>query len=476
MTVPAEHRLPLGLKLGNGVGSIAFGVKDNGFSVFLLIFYNQVLGLDPGLVGIILLLALLLDAMIDPLVGYWSDHTRSRWGQRHPWLYAAIIPMALAWLLVWNPPEPIGPLTYLWLLATAFLLRAAVSCYEIPALSITPALTSDYVERTSVTRWRYLFGWAGGLFILVLAFAYYFVPTERYPVGLTNRDGFEAYAITGAVMIVISTLVAALTTHRRLARPDVASPPTHLPLRENLRRLRAILANRAYLVLLLSSLFAFINQGMSFSITSYTLTYYWELPRAGFVVYSATLFIGVVAAFLALGALQHRFEKRTLAAVAGMISISIAVSPYLLRFAGLFPQNGSPALIPLLFTLVTISNGASVAAFMMAQSMTADLIEESQARTGERTEAIFFAGYFFTQKCATGLGIFITGTILSLAQFPQGLNPGQIAQPVLDHLAIYYIGLLTLFALTSIWAVSRFPITRAQHQARVVALSSGQPK
>ncbi|MEY4998230.1 MAG: hypothetical protein RIS00_274, partial [Pseudomonadota bacterium] len=75
-------KLPLRVKLGNGFGSVAYGVKDNGFATLLLLFYNQVLGLDAGTAGFILLIALLLDAVIDPLVGYWSDKTHSRWGKR----------------------------------------------------------------------------------------------------------------------------------------------------------------------------------------------------------------------------------------------------------------------------------------------------------------------------------------------------------------------------------------------------------
>ena len=67
-----------------GAGAVAYGIKDNGFGYFLLMFYGTVVGLDPGLVGTAIFLALIFDAISDPIVGYWSDHTRSRWGRRHP--------------------------------------------------------------------------------------------------------------------------------------------------------------------------------------------------------------------------------------------------------------------------------------------------------------------------------------------------------------------------------------------------------
>lgn len=472
MTLPPAERLPLRIKLGNGFGSAAYGVKDNGFSVFLLIFYNQVLGLDAGAVGFVLLMALLLDALIDPLVGYWSDKTHSRWGKRHPWMYGAILPMAGAWLMLWHPPA-LGPQALLaYLLLLAFILRAAVSCYEIPGLAVLTGLTSDYDERTSLTRWRFVFGWGGGLLLMTMGFALFLVPTPTYPVGLLNVDGYHLYGWVGAAMMVLATSVAALTTHRRIAAL-ASQPPTHLPLGPTLRKLRQTLSNRAFLVLLGSSLFAYVNQGLTFSATSYLLNLYWEMPQSGFLAYSASLFAGVVGAFLLVGLLQSRIEKRSGAVVLGGISLAFAVAPYLLRMAGLFPLPGDPLLIPLLFALVTISNSLAVASMMLAQSMAADVIEASQMETGERAEGVFFSAYFFTQKCATGVGLFLTGTIVSFAGIPAQAVPGEVDPAILGNFALYYLVMLTLFAVASISFIARFPITRADHQARLKLLAEG---
>ena len=81
-------------KIAYGIGSVAYGVKNNGFDYFFLIFYSQVLGVDAELVGLALMLALAFDAISDPLVGYLSDNTHSRWGRRHPFMYAAALPVA----------------------------------------------------------------------------------------------------------------------------------------------------------------------------------------------------------------------------------------------------------------------------------------------------------------------------------------------------------------------------------------------
>jgi GPH family glycoside/pentoside/hexuronide:cation symporter len=470
MTTPPAEKLPLIIKLGNGFGSMAYGVKDNGFAVFLLLFYNQLLGLDAGTVGFILLLALLCDALFDPLVGYWSDKTNSKWGKRHPWMYAAILPMAASWVMLWHPPEIEPKWLYLYLFAIAFAVRLSISCFEVPALSLVPSLTGDYDERTALTRWRVMFAWGGGLLMLLLAFGVFLVPNAKYPVGQLNVEGYQLYGWFGALFMMVATTVGAISTHHRIAkRPDAA--PVHLPLWETLHQIAKTLANRAYLQLMLSALFAFINQGVSISITTYLLTYFWQMPQIGFITYAISLFIGVIGAFALLGALQSRMEKRTGASLAGVLAVLWAASPYFLRLAGFFPENDSPSLIPLLFLLLTLGNSFAICASMLVQSMAADIVEVSQADTGERNEGLFFAGYFFVQKCSHGLGIFLSGAMVSFSGLPQKAQPGAISPSVLNILILYYLTLLIVLGLCAAVVIWKFPITRRDHEQRLQQLA-----
>ena len=100
--------LGLGTKLAYGIGQGAEGLKSSAFSSLLLFFYVQVLGVPPGLAGTLLLVALVFDAFSDPLIGSLSDSLRSRWGRRHPFMYAAAVPMAVTFYLVFHPPEGLG--------------------------------------------------------------------------------------------------------------------------------------------------------------------------------------------------------------------------------------------------------------------------------------------------------------------------------------------------------------------------------
>jgi GPH family glycoside/pentoside/hexuronide:cation symporter len=239
-----------------------------------------------------------------------------------------------------------------------------------------------------------------------------------------------------------------------------------------MRKMRATLANRAFLILLGSTLFAYANTGLTHSAATYIMTYYWEMPQAGFMAYSFSLFAGVIGAFLLVGFLQNRIEKKVGAVVMWIGSLILGALPYVLRLFGSFPENGDPILIPLLFTLVTVSNALAVAGAMLVQSMAADIIEMSQEQTGERSEGLFYSAYFFTQKCATGLGIFLTGLIISLSGFPEKARPSEVAGEVLTGLSVYYLVAVIVIAAVNIAIIARFPITRADHEQRIARLTA----
>ena len=137
----AKPQATLKTQLTYGFGAVAYGIKDNGFGYFLLLFYGTVVGLEPGLVGTAIFIALIFDAFSDPIVGYWSYNTRSRLGRRHPFMYAAALPVAISYWALWNPPE-LGQLGLFWyVLCLAILIRTFITLYETPSSALMPELT-----------------------------------------------------------------------------------------------------------------------------------------------------------------------------------------------------------------------------------------------------------------------------------------------------------------------------------------------
>jgi GPH family glycoside/pentoside/hexuronide:cation symporter len=161
--VPPTGGCPISTKLFYGFGSIAYGAKDGAFKSFLLIYYNQVVGLPAGLVAGAILLALVADSLLDPLIGQISDGLRSRWGRRHPFMYASALPTAGSFLLLFMPPENWSqPALFGYIVVVSILVRSFIALYEIPSSALGPELSADYDERTSIMAYRYMFAIVGG--------------------------------------------------------------------------------------------------------------------------------------------------------------------------------------------------------------------------------------------------------------------------------------------------------------------------
>lgn len=472
VSTPAPVRLPTWLRLFHGLGSAAYGIKDNGFSTFLLIFYSQVIGLDAKLVSLALMLALVVDAFIDPIIGHMSDRTYTRWGRRLPWLYLAPIPLALSWLLLWTPPAD-ETLIFPYLVLVAILVRTLISCCEVPSQSLVAELSTDYDERTALIRFRYLFAWGGGLLLFFLANTVFLRANETHKYGQLNPDGYWLYGLTGAVMMAVVVLVSALGQHRHVARvPDVRPEKTSAlaALREIIESLR----HPAALILLGGAAIAISSSQMTFTISNFLYLYVWEFSETGFALLPWLLMAGVVASFILVQPLHRHLGKRGTAVVCALVSVVFWVSPFALRLAGFWPEVGSPQSTYLLFGFVLVSNINAVMVTISAQSMLADVVEASQAETGRRTEGVFAAGWMFVQKCATAAGIGLTGLLVSYSGLPRKAIPGQVEQGVIDTLTLSYCVIVVIAAGASTLIFSRFPITRADHEARLAALSAAR--
>lgn len=467
---PDAGTLPLRVKLFNGMGSIAYGVKDNGFSTYLLIFYSQVIGLEAKLVSLALMLALIVDAFVDPVIGHLSDKTYTRWGRRHPWLYAAPIPLALAWMLLWSPPQD-HTYIFAYLVVVAILVRTLVSCCEVPSQSLVAELTSDYDERTSLVRLRYLFAWTGGLLVFFLANTVFLRADKDHAYGQLNPEGYWQYGLFGAVLMASAVLISAAGQHSRVAKLPAVKPAS-ISVRGALAEILEALRHPAAVILLSAALVAIASTQMAFAIANYLYLFVWEFSETGFALLPGLLLCTVIAAFVLVRPLHQRFGKRDTAIVCNIVSLVVWVIPFALRYVGAWPEAGSTASTALIFGFLLFSNTSGIMVFISAQSMLADVVEASYMETGRRSEGTFAAGWMFVQKCGTAIGIGLTGLIVSTAGLPAKAVPGQVAPEVIDRLTLYYIGLVIVAGVVSTLILRRFPITRADHEARLAALSA----
>jgi Na+/melibiose symporter-like transporter len=460
-------------KLFYGVGSVAYGVYDNGFSFFLLLYYQQVLGLDAVAAGTALMIALVLDAVSDPLLGYISDNWHSKWGRRHPFMYFSALPVAICYALIWNPPSGLGQQgLFLYLLCGAILIRTLITLYQIPNTSMVAELTDNYDERTSMLSYRYFFGWYGGLTMSYLAWTVFLpmgAPDAEY--SQLNPGGYRILGVVAACVILTSILMSSIGTHRYI--PIMKKPRAKLQFQMGrvFRELSQTLANRSFLALLIASVFAAIAGGVGASLNVYMGTFFWELTPSQISYIVMMQFLSAVIGPIVAPLLTRRFGKKRAALGLIVASIVFGPLPILLRLVELFPGNASPWLLPILMGHGLIEVSMVVMIGITTASMVADIAEQNEIRHGRREEGLFFAAISFAAKATSGLGVFVAGIILSLVAFPTEANPGEVDPQIIFNLGVILGPVLMLLYFIAFGFVTRYDISRELHEAHLEMLA-----
>jgi GPH family glycoside/pentoside/hexuronide:cation symporter len=461
-TAPAP-RIGVPTKLFYGVGSIAFGVKDNGFQTFLLLFYNQLVGLPSQWVSGAIALALIADAVVDPIVGQTSDHWRSRLGRRHPFMYAAALPVALSYMLLWNPPHASHTVLFFYILATAIIVRTFITFYEIPSSALVAELTTSYDQRTNLLSYRYVFGWLGGLGMTLMAYLVFLRATPAHPQGQLNPVGYSQYGMMSAAVMLLAILVSAAGTHRFI--PFLRKPQgERKPLGQLGREMLSTLSHRSFLMMLGVGCFAAMGQGLNFALALYFGTFFWELSSAQISILVVQGFLGAMAAAALAPYASRKVGKKAAALGTLTLSICSGVTPFLLRLAGVFPANHTPALLPALLFIGAFTSSLGIAASILIASMIADVVEDSEVDTGRRSEGLFFAASAFVNKLVSAAGLFFAGVMLSLVGFPAAAQPGHIDHAILTRLVLVYLPTYAGLYLIAIVFLSRYAISRHSHE------------
>jgi Na+/melibiose symporter-like transporter len=451
---------------------VAFGVKSNGFDYFFLIFYSQVMGVSAYLVSLALMIALMVDALSDPLIGYLSDNTRSRWGRRHPFMYAAAIPAAVAYYFVWNPPAGLeGDALFPYIVTIAILVRTLITVYEIPSSSLVAEISNDYDERTSMLSYRYFFGWTGGTLMGAFATIFILVPTATVQNGMFNVEGHGQVGAIAAMSIFLAIMISALGTHKMI--PDLKPPPParKLSLMLIYREVFETLASRSFLALFLAALFGAVASGVSTTLSFYFSTFFWGFSTEQIGLISLSVVISALMAFFISPAISRRLGKKRGAITIGLMAFTVAPAPILLRLLGLMPENSDPMLFPLVLSIIVLDVALIIAYQTLSSSMIADLVEEAEIKTQRRSEGVFFASVTFVRKVTQGIGAAVAGVLLTVSQFPAGATPDQVPEAVLTTFGWLYVPVIFGLWMIMIACLSLYSVDRHRHETNLETLA-----
>lgn len=470
--IPLARKPGILTRLAYGVGGAAGGIKNNGFDYVLLLFYSQVLGLDAVLVAAALWIALLVDAVSDPVVGYWSDNLRTRWGRRHPLMYSAMVPVVIAYFFVWNPPAGLAGMSlFAWLLTLTIAVRLMYTLFEVPSTALAAELSQDYDARTSLMSFRYFFAWIGGLTVQVILFMFLLKPSEGDPSGFFHLPGWHSYGLIGASCMFVAVFITTVGTHSHI--PHLKAPPAARKLTpfKVIGEIWETVSNPSFRALFLATLFGFLASGVSATLNQYINGFFWEFTTRQILGLTIAVYISALFALVLAPLSGKMFGKKRAAIIIGFLAFTIAPAPVIARQFGLLPPNGSDALYMIVLSVTVFDLALIIAYQMLAASMVADIVEEHELATGRRSEGIYFAGISFMRKLAQGVGVLTASAILAVASITPGMRSAEASDEAVRTLGWGYA--LTLLALwmVMILCVSLYRISREDHENNLRALA-----
>jgi GPH family glycoside/pentoside/hexuronide:cation symporter len=454
-----------------GSGGIASGVILNA-NYFILIYYNQVLDLSGSLAGLALATGLAFDAVSDPLTGFLSDNWNSRWGRRHPFLYASVLPVSLFYFLLWHPPAAVqGDLAlFFYLLVCNTGVKLGLTLFVIPAFAMVPELAPSYEDRTRLLTYMGSVASIVGNGMSVLMYALWLVETPDVADGVLNAAGYREAGLYGTLAIALSILIFAIGLHRFIPRMRRYTNTTALAPRDFLQQVRDVLRNPSLRTLIAAGLLYASASGTYAALWAYIYSFFWEFSSAEISLLVVPMVLGGAALIPVLPRLSKGREKRSLAIAVFLAAGLVSVLPIVLRLAGLFPANGTA----ILFWIMMVAGFFETILFLMLDttwsSMVADVVEHTALATGRRNEGIILSTLSFTAKCATALGTTIAGVVLDLISFPKDAAVGDVDPQTIFELGLAYGPLILSMYLLGTFFISRYRITRADQEAAIERL------
>ena len=441
-----EDRVSKGKKVAYGFGAIAENSMQNSVTNMANPFFNVALGVSPVLLGIAVMLFRIWDAITDPIMGWLSDRTQSRFGRRRPYIVGGAIVGGLLFALMWWCPMGMTPTFYfVWYVCISLLFYSAFTVFGVPYLALGYELSPDYHERTRVMSFRTGFQSVAGFGIQWL---FWFTQRDIFD---GTVDGMRWVGIAFGIMMIITGIVPGLFLQEREL---TESERTANREKVGFKSVLSVFKVKPFVYVLGALVTAVLGMFLVIIFGFYINVYY----LFGGDLKAASTLLGVggtvyhvccICSVPLVAWVSSKLGKKN----ALLIFIVVAILGSACKLWVFIP--GKPYLQ--LISSVLIAPGLS-AIWTLLASMTADVTDWDELETGKRREGAFGAFYGWTMKLGFALCFFIAGLILEWTGFRAELGGAQ-SQETLDLMLRLYAIIPVIGMLGTIFFVWRFPIT-----------------
>jgi len=395
-TVPSsKDKLSLWTKLAYGAGDFGFSFTDTTLGVLFAIFLVDVVGLLPRMAALAVFIGKSWDYVNDPIVGYIADRTRTRWGRRRPYLLFGFIPFGLAFMMLWWRP----PFESQWALVAYYAIAyffydGILTVVSMPYFALTPELTQDYDERTSLTSYRMFFSLFGGLVAFV-------VPLMI--IGAMRPENVDRVFIMAAIFAAASALPL-LFTFFGTREKETYAHQEQPSLRESLRAVRR---NRPFWFAVGLFLFTWTAIEIVQNMLLFFLKYRMNLEAESDLVAGAVFITALLVLPFWVWASQKTDKRK--AYIAGMFFFMAVMTVMIF----IDPSLGFPVVVG----LAALAGVGISAVHVLTWAMIPDAVEVDELETGVRHEGMFYALVTLFRKVASSIAIPLTLLFLDVSGF-----------------------------------------------------------
>lgn len=442
---PASEKLSNKTKVLYGFADLGIQTLVASIQFWLLFYYTDVAHIDPAIAGTAMMVGKLTwDAINDPLFGYLSDKTNTRWGRRRPWMLFAAIPLGIStWLMFSLPENLVGVKAFLAVLITFLLFDTFHSAVSISYYALTPELTLDYRERTSLTTVREVFTVLG--YIIGAGITKMVADIFQDTFQITSQQSWSALGATFGFVAIISIMTTALNIKER-KRADFV--PTSMP---PMKAFLVTFKNKPFIQLMGAQFLS----SFSFTLLTSLLSYYtiYQIKMEEQLTLIMLILLGCIGLFLfPWRYVSDKINKGPSYAL-GLFIASLAV------IATFFYPN-EPT--PLIYVTAAVAGLGFSGQWVFPWSMLPDVVEYDQVITGERHEGVYYGMWSFLGKLTGALGIAVSGWALSL--FGYVANQPQQTERALLGIRLFFGPVPAVVLLISLPLLIWYPITRESHQ------------
>jgi len=454
--------------LAYSTGECANSLVMNGLFGFAMLYYTKALGLSPSLAGLAMSVSVFWEALTDPVMGYVSDRTRSRFGMRHPWMIAGGALMSLSFYFVWAVPHAIvghSLGTFWYLVVMNLILRTGLTMFFIPYMALGFELVSDYRQRATLQGLRQAFNMAANFAGPAMAWSIFFRNEGKL-------DGTEIAVnylhMGGAFSIATAIFVAFVIVATWSCRQDTRNMPAPAAGGEVLgffREMKRIVADPHPRWVFVFIFIVAVGMVLVSSLQMYVYVDFMKFsPEQKSIVHGGTM-AGMGLGALLSPLLVKRLEKRGTVVAGGVLSILCNLALALLFLTGIAPRGNlcsigpvevtlALALFALFHSIYWLGNGLMMP---VSNAMMADVSEISQIETGVNRDGGYAAVFSLALRLAISLGLILSGFVLERAGFKTGSH--QVQSPeVLWRIAASTFVLGSVICAAALLAIQRYRI------------------